>query len=273
MAVYTRSVRRRIFLILVAGALSLPLAAMVRADVFVLKEGDRVTGSITGETRTAILVRTPYGTLTIPRHRILRIMKSDGSDRAFTVPEDTRVAAAIPTPTPAPKPRLVLIVGGKSFWYAWEEKDAPEDPGLRFLVSLDEQPVATYVDSVLQPGEIKGAVVNAFGFDGTNVSGENAAQVANPDVQPGRISLRIDPLSVRPGDRLLRLAYQINEGKKAAAIWRDVASTSLHVTLKSDGPTILRADQEPGRLEFAGRGRRAMKNLDTFRLTVAPETP
>lgn len=246
-------------------------ASTTWADVFVLKDGDRVTGSISGETKNSIIVKSAYGPLTIPRGRILRIIKDDGSDRAFTVPRDLGAPTPAPTPTPPPPNPIVLTVGGTTFWHAWEEKDAPEDTSLRLVVSLDEQPVATFTDPVVEPGEIKGAILNSFGFDRTKgFAGVNGASVAAPDIQPGRITLRIESAAATPGDHSLRMSYQINAGTKEAPEWRDVATTGVQVSVKADGPTLLRAQQDAGKVAFEGRGRRTMKNLDTFRLGISP---
>lgn len=251
---------------LVAAA-SLCLATSAPAEVFVLKDGDRVTGQITTETRVALVVRTAYGTLTIPKGRVLRIVKDDGSDRPFIVSSEEPTPA--PQQTPAARPKLVLTIGGKTVFYAWDEKNAPDDPTLRMVLTLDEEPLATYLDVAVEPDEIKGAILNSFVFNPAGgFSGEGGAQAAPPDVQPGRIALRVEPKSAQAGDRTLRIAYQMNEASKSAPAWRDIVSTTVRVSLKAEAPTIVRVVQDPGRSSFSGR---KMKNVDTLRLNASVE--
>lgn len=251
--------------------LLLAAGARARADVFVLKEGDRVTGTIAGETPKAVVVKSAYGVLTIPRDRILRVLKPDGSDRVLSAP--TSIPVAVATPIPPPPLRLVLSFGGTSFWHAWEDKNPPQDPTVRLAVSIDESIVATYADSLVDAGEIKGAILNAFGFNpAQGFAGENGAKVSAPNVRPGKATLNIELASVTPGEHTMRLSYQVNEGFTGSPSWRDVSSTSIPVNLKGDGPTVLRAQQEQGKMSFEGRGRKEMKNVESFRVTVTPET-
>lgn len=258
--------------LLAAAALALALPAALRAEVFLLKDGDRITGTIVSETKNSLVVKSAYGNVTLPRTRILRIIKDDGTDRTFTVPTTDLGAKPTPTPAAAAKTILVLTVSGVTFWHAWEDKDAPADPSLRLAVSVDEKPVAAYLDPVVESGEIKNAVLNSFGFAKTmSVGADTGAVVAPPDVQPGRITLRIElPPAVAPGTHAVRLSYQVNTGAKGAAQWQDVLTASTQAALRGDAPTIVRAQQEAGEMTFDGRGKRTMKKVETFRIGLAP---
>jgi hypothetical protein len=43
------------------------------------------------------------------------------------------------------------------------------------------------------------------------------------------------------------------------------------VELRAESPTLVRVNQERGRMEFSGFPRRRMKNVDTFALELNPE--
>jgi hypothetical protein len=244
-------------------------AAPASADVYQLLDGDRISGKTVSRAGNQYRVQTPYGRLTIPRAKVHKIVKDDGSEEVVNAPPAPEKPA---TPPPAPT-RLVLIVTGDSFWHAWAPaKDAPPpDSTLRLDVSLDEEPVATYVDAQPDP-DIPGAVVNAFSFDtGIAIDAPAAVTAQAPEARPGRISLKLDLPADRAGERRLRVAYQVNDGSKESPAWRDVASSSIHATLEPDTPNFVRLRQDRGRMEFSGFGRKKMKNVETFRIEMGME--
>lgn len=253
-----------------AAALALVLSLLApaaRGDVFVLRGGDRITGKPILEGKRTFKVRTPYGTLTIPRAEVDRILRADGREELVN-PE--------PSPAQSPEPagrraRLILIVTGKTFWRAWDPRGSP-DPTLRLEVSLDEEVVATYVDATTDP-DIPGAVVNSFSFapEDLSAAGGDDALVLAPEPRPGRIALKIDvPPSEAP--QRLRVSYQSREGPEEEKAWRDLAVGSAHVELRPEAPTFVRIDQDRGRMEFSGFPRRRMKHVETFRLDLRPES-
>ncbi len=260
-----------------AAALILALqAAPAIGDVFVLRGGDRITGDPVTEGKRTFKVKTPYGLLTIPRSKVDRIIRADGTEQPVN-PESVRSVGSAPVETVATLPksrraRLVLIITGKTFWQAWDPKAGHHDPSLRLEVTLDEEAVATYVDAKTDP-DIPGAMVNAFSFateDVVFMAGKDAL-VLPPEQRPGRIALKID-VPVKEGTRLLRIAYQSNEGPtEEEKAWRDLASGSLGVELRAEAPVLVRVNQERGRMEFSGFPRRRMKNVDTFALELNPE--
>jgi hypothetical protein len=236
------------------------------ADVYHLTDGDRITGKTISKAGNQYRVQTPFGRLTIPKAKVQRIVKDDGSEEVINAP------AAVPTPAPTPPPlRLVLIVTGASFWQAWPAKEAPADPTLRLLVSLDEESVATYIDPQIDP-DIPGAVVNAFSFEpGISIDAAEGVTAQAPEARPGRISLRIDAPSERAGERRIRVAYQINDATKEEPAWRDVSAASIHATLEPDTPNFVRLHQDRGRMEFSGLTKKRMKNVETFRIEMGLE--
>jgi hypothetical protein len=242
------------------------LAANVAADVYVLNDGDRITGKTVAKGKS-FTVQTPYGRLTIPRAKIERILHDDGSLEVVT-------AAPEPPPTPPPPVRLVVIITGKTFWQAWDPpKGVVVDPTLRLQMSLDEETVATYLDTRLDPGEIKGAMVNAFGFGPEEVGPAPASGVVllPPETRPGRIVLKLDLPSTKAGRHRFRFAYQANDGSDTSPAWRDIVDTAIEMDLKADAPTFVDVQQDAGRMEFSGLGRRKMKNLETFRIQARTE--
>jgi len=254
------------------AALALALAASsARPDVYILRGGDRITGEPVLEGKRSFKVKTPYGVLTIPRSKVDRVIRPDGTELAVNpepaVPKRVETVATLPEGRRA---RLILIITGKTFWQAWDPKAGHHDPTLRFQVALDEEVVATYVDAKTDP-DIPGAMVNSFSFGAEDVvfSAGEKALVLPPEQRPGRIALKID-VPAREAPRLLRVAYQGMEDAEDAA-WRDLAAGSVDVELRAERPTFISIAQERGKMEFSGFPRRRMKNVETFALELTPE--
>lgn len=253
------------------AALAFALAvSSARADVYILRGGDRITGETVLEGKRSFKVKTPYGVLTIPRSKVDRVIRPDGTE---TVVNPEPVASPKPVETVATLPgarrsRLILIITGKTFWQAWDPKGGHHDSTLRFQVALDEEVVATYVDARTDP-DIPGAMVNAFSFGAEDVvfSAGAKALVLPPEQRPGRIALKID-VPAREAPRLLRVAYQ---GVEEDAAWRDLAAGSVGVELRAETPTFISVAQDRGKMEFSGFPRRRMKNVETFELQLTPE--
>jgi hypothetical protein len=253
------------------AAVLLLLALPAAADVYHLLDGDRISGKTVSKAGNQYRIQTAYGRITIPKARIQKIVKDDGSEEVVNEPPKPDKPVATPPPPPT---RLVLIVTGASFWHAWSQaKDAPPvDPTLRMDVSVDEELVATYVDAQTDP-DIPGSIVNAFSFEpGIAIDAPSEVTAQAPEARPGRISLKLDLPAERAGDRRLRVAYQINDGTAAAPSWRDIASASIHATLEPDAPNFVRLRQDRGKMEFSGfLGKKKMKNVETFRIEMGME--
>jgi len=253
---------------LAIALLLLFLPAAAHPEVVWLRNGDRLTGTIVSETKLAVRLKLPFATVLIPKSRIERLVRADGKEEVLGAP--AAAPAPSPSPTPAPAPRLALAVTGASFWRAWDKKDAPEDPSLRLEVRIDEEPIAAWTDSRLDPEDLPGAVVNTFAFTAGDVAGAAAPGVllAPPETQPGRALLKVDLPQVSPDTHSLRVAYQVNEGTAAAPAWREVATTSAALTLRTDAPTVMVLRQQRGQMEFA---RKRMRGVETFGLELGPE--
>jgi hypothetical protein len=256
-----------------AVALLVALAAapaLVRAETVWLRNGDRLTGAITSETARVVRLKTPYGPLVIPKSKIERLLRVDGKEEVLHPAEP----AASPSPIVpvVPKARLVVAVTGKTFWMAWDRRDAPPDPTVRLELRLDEEPLAAWTDSHLDPEEMPGAVVNAFSFAPAEVAAAAAplVQIAPAEAQPGRVVLRLE-VPAAAEERKLRVAYQVNQGTAEAPAWHDVATASAPVTLRADASTVVQLRQDRGRMEFAGFPRRRMRNVETFHIDLAAE--
>jgi hypothetical protein len=234
------------------------------ADVLLLRNGDRISGRIVGETSRSIRIETPYGRLLVPRGTIEKIQRQGKAEEVLNPP-----APDAPPPASAPRGvRLVVVVLGKTFWQAWDPRDAPADPSLRFEVRVDEEPVAFFVDGSDDPDEIPRALVNSFSFASGDVAvtAVPGVEVAPPEVRAGRIVLKLDLPATRAGKRKVRLAYQANTGTAAAPVWRDLVEGSLTLDLGAATPAFVQLRQDPGRMEFSGFPRRRMKRVETFRL-------
>jgi hypothetical protein len=241
------------------------LAASAGAEVVFLTNGDKITGKIATSNKRNYVLLTPYGRLNVPRDKIWKIEKTDGSEEVLNLPG----AQALPTV------RLILVIMGSTFWQAWDPRDAAGlDPALRFEVRLDEETVASYVDNKQDPEEIPKAIVNSFSFNPTDVTLEPAAGVhlPMPEARPGRIVLKVDVPVPPPGARRLRVSYQVNGGTAPEPSWRDVATAEGTVELSAEAPTFLQVRQDRGKMEFAGFPKRKMRLVDTFRLTLQPDT-
>jgi hypothetical protein len=234
-----------------------------------MTDGDRVTGKTLSQASGFYKVDTPYGRVAIPKGRVAKVVHDDGREEVLGVQ-----AAPPPVERAAPSVRLVLSISGAAFYQAWDPKEgARADPSLRLQVSLDEETVASYVDSKTDP-EIPGAVVNSFSFapeDVTLAAGPGAS-LEKPETRPGHITLKIHVPAATAGERRLRFAYQANEASAESPAWRDLVDTLIHVDLKPETPTIVEIHQDPGRMEFTGSGlfsamgHKRMKNVNTFRI-------
>lgn len=256
----------------VVAFLIVPLAS-ARADVFVLLTGDRISGKPILNGKRAITVQTPFGRLVIPRSRIERIIRADGTEE--TVNQRLIVAAATPAPAasrPVPRPRLVLVIQGQTFFQAWDGKTAAKvDPSLRLELRLDEEPIASWIDAKTDP-EIKGVLLNTFSFAPEDVAAfaGRGVELAAPEVQPGRAVLKIG-LAPQTARRKLRLAYQVNDADAEHPAWRDRAEATTEVDLRPESPTIVQVRQNRGKMEFSGFLRRRMKNVETFQIDLHSE--
>jgi hypothetical protein len=248
----------------------LGLAIPVRADLIVLVDGDRVTGQVVAKGTKRVRVQTPYGLLVIPREKVERIKKDDGTEEVLNAP------APVPTPTPPPKPpvRLLLVVSGASFWQAWDPKAAPADPSLRLLVRLDGQTIGAYRDPILDPGDLPKATVNTFVFLPDSVSRESAPgiKLLPPEVKPGRIQLLLELPPAQAGPHTLRVSYQANEGPFDAPQWLNLVEAAIDVWLASEAPATVHLTQGRGTMEFL---KKRMQAVDSFvmRLDTPPPAP
>ncbi len=268
---------KRRWVFCVAAGLAALGGGLAAADVFVLMNGDRVSGKRLRESKRSFVVQTEFGRLTIPRARVQRIVKDDGSEEVINAPGSTPAEPSTSANAPAamPRARVVLIVVGKSFWLAWDPKHNPGiDPTLRMEVQIDGAPVASYADTKTDPRDLPGATVNTFSFlEGDfEMEGAAGAVLGAPEVRPGRASLRIDvPFpSDAPPSRKLRVAYQFNAGTADEPTWKDLATAETTIALTRGAPSFVLLRQDPGRMEFSGLGRRRMRNIETFRLDLAP---
>jgi hypothetical protein len=248
----------------VLAALTWTAPAAAATDVLLLRNGDRISGRIVGETSRSIRIETPYGRLVVPRGTIEKIQRQGK-------PEEVLVPPAPDAPPPVSTTRgvrLVLVVLGKTFWQAWDPKEPPADPTLRFEVRVDEEPVVFYVDGKLDPDEIPRAVVNAFSFAVGDVAVKAApgVEVSPPEVRAGRVVLKLDLPVARAGERKVRIAYQANTGSAAEPVWRDLTESSLTLALTAATASFVQVRQDPGRMDFSGFPRRRMKRVETFRL-------
>lgn len=234
-------------------------------DVFFLSNGDRITGKTLTAGRRSFVIQTPFGRLTIPRARVERIRHADGTEEILNPSPE-------PREPPTPKARLILIVLGKTFWQAWDPREAV-DPTLRLEVRLDEEALGAYVDARPDPEEIPKAVVNSFSFRTEDIALESGRETTllPPEARPGRIVLKIVLPVALSGTHRLRLAYQVNAGSASEPAWKDLVEGSTVCELRSEAPTFVRVRQDAGRMEFSGFPKRRMKLVETFRLELTTD--
>jgi hypothetical protein len=253
---------------LLVPALSISLAVLARAEIVVLTDGDRITGQVVAKGTKRVRVQTAYGLLVIPREKVERIKKDDGTEEVLNAP------APPPTPVPTPPPplRLVLAVTGNTFWQAWDPKAAPADCSLRLLVQLDGRAIGAYRDPVLDPEDLPKATVNTFAFLPDSVAREPGpgVKLLPPETKLGRILLPMELPIAEAGPRRLRIVYQSNDGPFATPQWKDLAEATLDLELARDRPTVVRMEQGRGAMEFA---KKHMKGIETFVLGARLDTP
>jgi hypothetical protein len=249
-------------------ALAVLLAASaVSADVVFLRDGDQITGQIVARGTRRIRVQTPYGLLVIPLEKVDRIKKEDGSEEHLhTVVEAPTVA---PSPLPAPV-KLVLDLGGNTFWQAWDPKTPPSDPSLQFAIRLDDKTVAAYVDSKLDPGDLPKAVVNSFEFNPETLKllPVPGVLLAPPQVQAGRVHLTVELPAGWVGTRRIRVGYQSNEGTALEPHWRDLTGGEAVIEVAAGRTTTVSVEQARGFMEFKSR---QMKSVESFQVTLHTE--
>jgi hypothetical protein len=225
-----------------------------------LKEGDRITGKVAAAGKKKLRVTTPFGALLIPTDRIEKIVYDDGREEVFlTQPAAPAWKVEVPL-------QLVLVITGDSFWQAWDPREAPSDPTLRLLVSLDDQPTAAYVDPQLD-ADIRGAVVNTFAFEPvqTGRTTWDDARALPPETKPGEVHLALELAASRVGHHHLTLSYQWNAGSKDAPGWRELANAGLDVDLALGSAVTVRVAQSRGDMSF----KKKMKKTETFQLAVS----
>jgi hypothetical protein len=247
------------------------LAGLAAADVFVLTNGDRITGRRLRSARGTVAVQTEFGRLNIPRGRVERIVKDDGTEEVVNAAGRSAPSSVAGTAMA----RLVVIVVGKSFWLAWDPKRNPNvDPTLRMEVRLDGDTVATYTDATTDPKDLPGTTVNTFSFLEGEFEMEPAggALLGPPEVKPGRASLRIDVpfASGMPATRNVSVAYQFNAGSAEEPAWKDVVTAEAGLELRRGSPTFVLMRQDPGRMGYSGFPRKRMRNIETFSVVLAP---
>jgi hypothetical protein len=256
--------------VLCLGALL--LSASVCAEVFFLRDGDRITGKLVSQTVRNFRVQTSYGRLLIPKSKVERWKRADGREEILNPPAPG--VASSPPPAVLPPPRVVVAVVGSTFWHAWDKREAPKDASLRLELRLDEEVVTAYTDTTLDPKDLPGAVVNTFSFSADQVEVTSAphVQIQPADVRPGRVVLKLDLPPGGSPTRRLRVAYQINTGTPEEPTWRDIVTGSTTVSIGPDAPALVELKQGRGQMDFAGFPRKRMKKVETFSLEVVPAT-
>jgi hypothetical protein len=247
-------------------------SAPVCAEVFFLRDGDRITGKLVGQTVRNFRVQTSYGRLLIPKSKVERWQRADGREEILNplVPADpARVA-----PKVLPPPRVVVAVVGSTFWHAWDKRDAPRDGSLRLELRLDEEILSAFTDTTLDPKDLPGATVNTFSFSPDHVEVMSAPNVQTlpAEIRPGRIVLKMDLPPGGAPSRRLRVAYQINSGTPEEPSWRDLVTGSTTISVGPDAPALVEVRQGRGQMDFSGFPRRRMKKVETFALEVVPAT-
>jgi hypothetical protein len=251
-----------------AGLVLLLLASSASADTVFLHGGDQVTGKIVARGTRRIRVQTPYGLLVIPIEKVDRIKKEDGTEEQLSA---VPVVAPSLSPTPAPAPlRLVLDLGGNTFWQAWDPKTPPADPSLQFVIRLDDKTVAAYVDSTLDPGDLPKTVVNSFAFDreALKLLPVPGVLLAPPEVREGRVRLALELPQGWLGTRRIRVSYQSNDGTPLEPHWRDLAGGEAVVEVRAVRTNAVSAEQARGFMEYKGK---QMRNVESFQVTLNGE--
>ena len=243
------------------------------AEVFFLRDGDRITGKLVSQTARSFRVQTSYGRLLIPKSKVERWQRADGREEILNPPAPGAPASPKP-PAVLPPPRVVVAVVGATFWHAWDKRDTPRDASLRLELRLDEEIVAAFTDTTLDPQDLPGAVVNSFSFlpEQIEVTSAPRVQVHPAEVRPGRIVVKLDLPPGGAPTRRLRVAYQINTGTPEEPAWRDLVTGSTTVSINPDAPALVEVHQGRGQMEFAGFSRRRMRKVETFSLEVVPAT-
>jgi hypothetical protein len=144
-----------------AWTLCLALAAPMRAEEFVLKDGNRIVGKIVGYEKNAFRVETSFGIAIIYKDKITRI-NMEGTSAASATPSPPAPATPAPAATesakrpaavePAPPPVPAEVVTGTEYvnniygfrlfkpptWRSYPEMVKPQTPLVAALGTSDE---------------------------------------------------------------------------------------------------------------------------------------
>jgi hypothetical protein len=256
---------RAIVALVLALGTGLLLPPIAGGDVYYMTDGDRISGKTRSESGGIYKVETPYGRVSIPKGRVARIVHDDGREELLS----GGVVAPRPESKAGGPVRLVVVVTGATFWQAWNAKEGiPADPSLRLQLSIDEEPVVSYVDRKIDP-DMPGATANSFSFPEAVIvtqGGASGVHADAPEVRPGRITLKLDLPMKSAGEHSFRVSYQTNDGTASSPAWRDLTGTAIHVDFKTDGPNVLEIHQDRGDMEYSGLFHKKMKNVETFRI-------
>lgn len=248
----------------------------VTAEIVFLKNGDVLHGSLVGVDARRITLKTPYGKLTIPKGDILRIdyEGEEKSEERATEEPKTGKSGQKPGLLPAKtsRPVVSLDIRGRSFWYAFESPpDNPVDLSLRLQLYLGEIEAAVLLDS--KPDTVdNNSFYNSFTFSPTDSQITRTSEGFDCRVQEaedGRVVLRLAlPETHRSGQHMIRMIYQINEGSRSLPRWVDVTSRSFSIQVEASKETYVIVEQNAAGLEYSGFFRRAMKNVESFEVSV-----
>lgn len=256
-------------------------SSTVTAEIVFLKNGDVLHGSLVGVDARRVTLKTPYGKLTIPKEDILRIDYEGGEkpeDKAVerSTPEEPKTAKSGRKPDLLPdkgsRPVVSLDIRGRSFWYAFESPpDNPVDLSIRLQLYLGEIEAAVLLDS--KPDTVdNNSFYNSFTFSPTDSQITRTSEGFDCRVQEaedGRVVLRLAlPETHRSGQHLVRMIYQINEGSRSLPRWVDVTSRSFSIQVEASKESYVVVEQNAAGLEYSGFFRRAMKNVESFQVSV-----
>jgi len=228
-------------------------------EVVVFTNGDRLSGTIAAKGTVRVRFKTAYGLLVIPREKIEKLIYADGREEVITPP----------VAPPPPVVRLAIVVAGDTFWQAWSPDASPEDPSLRLAVNLRGESLVAYVDAILDPDDLPGAIVNSFVFspDRLFVRPAPGVKAAPPLRRGGAVYLAIELPPEAAGPALLDLAYQVNDESSAQPAWHSLTESAAPIDLDVEHETTVRLEQQRGQMEYH---RGAMRRVETFHIAAIP---
>lgn len=252
-------------------------AALGRAEVVYLNNGDTIHGTLVAANNTQVTLKTAYGELVIPKKDIARIDYEESgaaaSRKTGAAPGRPATPADVPAaPKSSSRAAITMLIKGRSFWYAFDSPPGlSADPSIRLRVYVGSDRACTFVDE--KPDTVDGATLyNSFTFSPTDsrlLEGLEGYECKVEKAADGAVVLKmLLPPSASNGAQSIRLLYEVNEGDKESPRWMDAVSRVFSLQVEGGKEAVAVLEQNADALEYTGLFKKKMKNVELFKMSL-----